>query len=541
MSKLFNPAFKAEDFKKDAMDLLGKTISNLQRKYNKKTNEQEWGYLCSDMMDLLSQPNLAGFSLIGNFMKEGGNDKEAKLIPGPDCKILDDFNTGEKWNEKIKNQLIEFANEYNSEGNSIILCCEEYASRSKKGEFACIQGKSSDLSEYVRDTTKLDSGVMPYSVETMEIGGELLGFMNIHNSSGKNDTDAAEVLITKINENEENKPEGIEHFIYGGDSNCYYSPFGKKMSIEGIKKIATTFQDSHNTYISKHCIAKFRPNNFLLNAQTMTKGGTTDFEETMFLMVPKDEKFKVNINEELYVLLDADSNIENTLNNDSNNWIAGFNGALEIPESLDELKLSPGSSSKSGKDKFDVQYFRENLLSDHLPIMANVTYKTETVFVCFSNNLSIQGARGLKGRKENVWAKDFDSEELKLFNQKIMDSVLEVLQKYSVEGDGYKLTVDFDQLYKKAYTEMVEKIYLLLKFEKRKTDDPTIDQIRSLAKQTYTKDMLKPPIATLKSPKITVDGTTMTVGGGGSIKKNKKNSRKNSKKRFRKTYRSKKR
>ena len=47
----------------------------------------------------------------------------------------------------------------------------------------------------------------------------------------------------------------------------------------------------------------------------MTKGGTTDFEETMFLMVPKDEKFKVNINEELYVLLDADSNIENTLNN----------------------------------------------------------------------------------------------------------------------------------------------------------------------------------------------------------------------------------
>lgn len=532
--------------------LTGNVFGNLISKFTtdedadkkkKKTRTQEWGYLTSELMDLLNQPNLAGFSVIGKFELLDG-----KLVPskeGKKYKIKSDYDTGVKWNDKIKEQLIGFGEKYGKTDDTVdylILCCEQYPAGDNNFEFATLDSSKDTSGEvnYNQYTKKYEP--VPYHLE--ESRG--FKFLNIHNSSGKQDTDAADSIIMLINKTI-NQDELLKTII-GGDSNCYYAPFGSKKGIKGIKKIREAFKNTHRMYISKYCIAKYRPNNFLLNAQTMTKGGETTFEETMFLMVPinketDSQKFEVDTN--LYVEVTSES--PDGILEDSileRDYIVGFNGAIEYVHDTEAEKPAaekPPPAEGEKEVQQSIQYFEKNLLSDHLPIMMTLKTKQEdktekNTLICFSNNLSIQGSRGLKPFNPDVWKEELLHNEKEIVHYLLLKTVVGVLTrikegKYEYKDDSSFISIFYTKIYKEMYTKVAT---LLENIQKKTiTEIPTdlttkINNLTKIMKQlNKTKNFTKIPQIDPPTPSEQKSNT-----GGGKKKRTKKGSKK--KKRTRK-------
>ena len=498
----------------------------------KKTRTQEWGYLTSELMDLLSQPNLAGFSVIGEFELLNG-----KLVPskeGKKYKIKSDYDTGDKWNDKIKKQLIDFGNKYGKTGNTVdylILCCEQYPAGKNNFEFATLDSLDKAPSyevNYNQYNKKYEP--IPYHLE--ESRG--FKFLNIHNSSGKKDTDAADSIIDLIKETI--KQDALEKTIIGGDSNCYYAPFGSKEGIEGIEKIQLEFKDTHKMWISKYCIAKYRPNNFLLNAQTMTKGGETTFEETMFLMVPihketDPHKFEVDTNLYVEVISTSPDGIleDSILEQD---YIVGFNGAIEYVDdtAAEAEKATEAEGEIEVEQSFN--YFKTNLLSDHLPIMMTLKTKQEdkpekNTLICFSNNLSIQGSRGLKPFNPDVWKEELSHNEKEIVHYLILETVIGVLRRIKEGINPFTQIEDMIKFnYRKIYEEMYTKVATLLneinEGEKKYTEIPT-DLTEKINDKTDEMKQLNKTKDFTKIPKIVPSTPSEQQGSKGGGKKKKKN------------------
>jgi len=546
--KKMSDNFKKELFINNAKGLTEKVVDKLISKIvtDEDTGKtQEWGYLTSELMDLLSQPNLAGFSIIGEFDKKQ-TGKKFNLVPseeGKKYKIKSDYDTGVKWNDKIKKQLIEFGKKYGKTVDTVdylILCCEQYPAGKNNFEFATLDSSknTSDEVNYNQYNRKYEP--VPYHLED----SRGFKFLNVHNSSGKKDTNAADSIIDLIKETI--KQDELLKTIIGGDSNCYYAPFGSKEGIAGIKKIQLEFKDTHKMWISKYCIAKYRPNNFLLNAQTMTKGGETTFEETMFLMVPihketDPQTFEVDTNLYVEVTSSPDDTLEDSIL--EQHYIVGFNGAIEyVDDTAAEAKKATEAEGEIEVEQ-SFNYFKTNLLSDHLPIMMTLKTKQEdkpekNTLICFSNNLSIQGSRGLKPFNPDVWKEELSHNEKEIVHYLILETVVGVLRRIKEGINPFTQIEDMIKFnYRKIYKEMYTKVATLLneinEGEKKYTEIPTdltekindlTDEMKQLNK---TKDFTKIPKIVPSTP-----SEQQSSKGGGKKKKTIKGSKK--KKRTRK-------
>jgi len=193
-------------------------------------------------------------------------------------------------------------------------------------------------------------------------------------------------------------------------------------------------------------------------------------------------------------------------------------------------------------DKLTIEYFKTNLLSDHLPIMATIETKqegnTKNTFICFSNNLSIQGSRGLKKINKDVWKEELSFEEKEIVHYLLLKTVVGVLSrikpKISMKTSfGTSLNEDFiKNKYKEIYKEMYRKVAEILnkvKYKKIKTDELDLVNLNNNI-QKLTTDMkeknttrnftLLPVLETKK------DSRTQISKGGGKKKRTKKGSKK---------------
>jgi hypothetical protein len=423
-----------------------KVKENLVRKHG-EDNTQEWGYLCSDLMDLINQGNVSGFSLYDS----SGFNLTGEPVISNEKTVLDlaaDFVDGEKWNNKIRDQLLSFvpnkSTKTTEKQNFLIMCSEQYTLGGDTGginnsnEFSYMDNNSKTNENLHNQMSSLSFGSNKVynSYVKRDILGSTYYFVNFHNSSGSKDTVAASDLINFIKNNV--TTEYLKNTIFGGDSNCYYAPFGTKTGIKGIQELTNTFKTTHDVYISRYAIAKYRPNNFLLNSQTMTKGGKTDFEETMFMMIPREISVTLSPDpaehgNPAYIKVKPNNSGINIL---ETKFLVGFNGVFKPNGQPVIPKLPPRDSGIGVFPRYS--YFSTHLLSDHVPIMATLTFKkvidgtenTEDLFLVFSNNLSIQGSRGFKGRS-NVWNVDLPKPKLTEVNEGISQEVLKVLKVLS--------------------------------------------------------------------------------------------------------------
>lgn len=284
----------------------------------------------------------------------------------------------------------------------------------KKNKSIIINNESITINKYI-----LKSPIFHSYTEHI-VDGITYYIINIHNDSGKTSVEAAQKIIRFINsfaeqiaqEKNEDKEEVKKKIIIGGDSNVYYSTVTDDKFNTGLTTLYEGLKETHFIWISKNIITKTRPCNFFMNAQTMTKS-EVNIEETMFLCIPNDLIF-TPVDNELYIKLD-DTNISKIIDEFNKDLIQAFNGAFSYQKDTNT------------ETKLDTSYFNTKILSDHIPMMGTIEFnKSNKLFVIFSNNLSIQGKRGLN-KKSTIFKASSSPDGIQKMSDDLIPKVINLL------------------------------------------------------------------------------------------------------------------
>ena len=374
----------------NGLKIIDSTIKNCTR-----PDKLSLDYLLNPLFSELQYESVAGFDL--------GRFEDGQFIPFPlqTPKTVNGIQSTKKyWHKLMMTQLYHLSHSISTSNNnnisqSVLLCSEEYDMNGKPSTENANQNEFK-VFIHTHDSTFARSSNTYYLNETNVIYHQCIDIhtditcINVHNSSnqkGRQSVDQLILLLKQAHHTIKSK-----YIIMGGDSNVYYSHpiWNKKFNASCINDMNDVIyfyeqlkQMDYNLYINKTFVYKQRPQNFFSNAQSATKGGQPDIEETMFIAVPKKLKWEYNSMMQIHVNSSSAPDLLRLLySQNADNMLSAFSGVTHNRKSVNS-------------SNFNMKYFQKNLLSDHVPIYGVVSTTHKSYALIFTNNASILGKRGL--------------------------------------------------------------------------------------------------------------------------------------------------